>query len=100
MAELAHQAEEAVEVDVVERGLDLVHQVEGRGPAAEDGEEEGQRGHGALAAREQRDPAHVAAGRAHLDLDPRVEQVLGLGQHHAARAAREEQRDQRRRSAR
>ena len=30
VAELGHQAEEAVEVDVVEGGLDLVHHVEGR----------------------------------------------------------------------
>ena len=70
------RARKRLQVDVVERGLDLVHQVEGRGPAAEDGEEEGQRRHGALAAREQRDPAHVAPGRADLDLDAGVEQVV------------------------
>ena len=35
VAELVHEVEEPVEVHVVERGLDLVEQVEGRGPGAE-----------------------------------------------------------------
>ena len=42
--ELGDEPEEAVKVDVVERGLDLVHHVERRGAAAEHGEQEGQRG--------------------------------------------------------
>ena len=40
LAELADEVEEAVEVHVVEGGLDLVHHVEGRRPAAEDREQE------------------------------------------------------------
>ena len=45
VAELVDEGQEAAEIDVVERRLDLVHHVEGRGPAAEDGEQEGQRRH-------------------------------------------------------
>ena len=72
------QAEEPVEVDVVERRLDLVHHVEGRRPAAEHGEQEGQRGERALAAGQQRQLLHVLARRLGLDLDAGVEQVVGL----------------------
>ena len=60
-AELVDQAEEAVQVDVVERGLDLVHHVERRRAAAEHGEQERQRGEAALAARQQRQLLHVLA---------------------------------------
>src|SRR3546814_11672277 len=42
LAELVHEVEEAVQVDVVEGRLDLVHHVEGCRPAAEEGEGEGQ----------------------------------------------------------
>src|SRR5205807_3417368 len=77
VAELVHKVEEAMEVDVVEGGLDLVEQVEGGGPAAEDGEEEGERRQRALAAREQRELADVLAMGPSLDLDPRVEGVVG-----------------------
>src|SRR5438132_6417495 len=58
VAELVHEVEEAVQVDVVEGGLDLVEQVERRRAAAEDGEQERQGGEGALAAREQREVGH------------------------------------------
>ena len=71
------EVEEAVEVHVVEGGLDLVHHVEGRRAAAEHGEEERQRGERALATREQRQLAHVLARRLGLDLDAGVEQVVG-----------------------
>ena len=56
-AELVDEVEEPVQVHVVEGGLDLVHHVEGRRPAAEDGEQVGQRGERALAAGEQRELA-------------------------------------------
>ena len=69
LAELVHEVEEAVEVHVVEGGLDLVHHVEGRRPAAEHGEEEGQRGQRALATGEQRQLPHVLARRLGLHLD-------------------------------
>ncbi len=71
VAELVDQLEEALEVHVVQRRLDLVHQVEGRRARAEDGEQEGQCGHRTLAAREQGDATDVAAHRAYLDLDAR-----------------------------
>ena len=66
-----------MQVDVVERGLDLVHQVEGRRAAAEHGEQEGEGHQGPLAAGQQGQPAHVAARRADLDLDPGVERFSG-----------------------
>ena len=69
LAELVHEVEEAVEVHVVERGLDLVHHVEGRRPAAEHREQERQRGERALAAGEQRQLPHVLARRLGLHLD-------------------------------
>jgi hypothetical protein len=78
--ELVDQPEEAVQVDVVERGLDLVHHVEGRRPAAEHGEEEGQGGEAALAARQQRQLLHVLAAGLGLDLDAGVQQVVGVGE--------------------
>ena len=82
--------EEPLEVDVVEGGLHLVHQVEGRRPAPEHGEEVGQGHQRALATRQQGQAPHVAAGRTDLDLDPGVEQVLGVGQGEPAGASREE----------
>ena len=91
-AELGDQAEEAVQVDVVERGLDLVHHVERRRPAAEHGEQERQRGQAALAARQQRELLDVLAARLGLDLDAGVEQVVGLGEHEPPAAAREQRR--------
>ena len=64
VAELVHEVEEAMQVHVVERGLDLVHQVEGRGPGAEDREQERQRGERTLAAGEQRERLHALPARA------------------------------------
>jgi hypothetical protein len=78
-AELLDEPEEAVQVDVVERGLDLVHHVEGRRAAAEHGEQVRQRGEAALATRQQRQLLHVLAARLGLDLDAGVEQVVGAG---------------------
>ena len=53
VAELVDQVDEPAQVDVVEGRLDLVEDVEGRGPGPEDGEQEGQRGQRTLTAREQ-----------------------------------------------
>ena len=86
--ELVDQAQEPLQVHVVEGRLHLVHQVEGRRPAAEHGEQEGQGHERALASRQQGQAPHVAAGRPHLDLDPGVQQVLGVGEGQAAGAAR------------
>ena len=70
----AQQLEEAVDVEVVQRGLDLVEDVERARPGQEHREQEGQRGHRLLAAGQQRQALHFLAGRRDLDLDP--EQVL------------------------
>ena len=70
----AQQRQEAVDVEVVERGLDLVEDVERARPREEHGEQERQRGHRLLAARQQRQPLHRLARGRDLDLD--AEQVL------------------------
>ena len=93
-AELVDEGQEAVQVHVVESGLHLIHHVEGRGPAAEHREQEGQRGQCPLAAREQRQPLHVLAGRLGRDLDAGVEEVVGLGEAEASLAAREQRLEQ------
>ena len=90
LAELGDEAEEAMQVDVVEGRLDLVHHVERRRPAAEHGEQERQRREAALAAGEQRQLLDVLAAGLGLDLDAGLEQVVGLGEHEPSRAAREE----------
>jgi len=74
--ELGDEVEEPVEVDVVEGGLDLVHHVERRRPAAEHREQVGQRGQRPLAARQQRQLLDVLARRLGLDLDTAVERVV------------------------
>ena len=79
----AQQREEAVDVEVVERGLDLVEHVERARPREEDREQEGQRRERLLAAGQQRQALHRLAGRRHLDLDAEqvllVAGILGLG---------------------
>src|SRR5215207_553810 len=72
LREAAHEAEEAVDVDVVEGGLDLVQDVEGARPRHQHGEDEGQRDQRLLAAGEQRQPARRLARGRHLDLDTAV----------------------------
>ena len=63
------ELQEAVDVGVVERRLDLVEDVEGRRPGEEDGEHEGERDQRLLATGEQREPPRRLAGRGDLDLD-------------------------------
>src|SRR5918999_27357 len=74
----ADQLEEAVDVDVVERGLDLVQDVERARPGQEYGEHERQRHEGLLAARQQRQPLGGLAGRRNLDLDAGLALLLLL----------------------
>ena len=78
VGEAPDQLQEAVDVGVVEGGLDLVEDVEGAGPGEEDGEDEGQRDQRLLAAREQRELAGRLAGRGDLDLDPELLALLFL----------------------
>ena len=71
----AQEREEAVDVEVVERGLDLVEDVERARPGEEHGEQERERGQRLLAAGEQREAlGRLARGR-DLDLDAHL--VLG-----------------------
>ena len=73
--ERAQDLQEAVDVEVVERGLDLVEDVERARPGEEDGEQERERGHRLLAAGEQRQALGRLAGGRDLDLDAHL--VLG-----------------------
>ena len=74
VGEPAQDLQEAVDVEVVERGLDLVEDVERARPGEEDGEQERERGHRLLAAGEQRQAlGRLARGR---DLDLDAELVL------------------------
>src|ERR687895_2077474 len=72
------ELEEAVDVDVVERGLDLVQDVEGARAGQEDGEHERQRDEGLLAARQQGQSLRSLARRRDLDLDARIVLLLLL----------------------
>src|SRR2546425_11005860 len=73
--ELPEQAQEPVEVHVVESRFDLVQDVEGGRPRPEDGEGQRQAGQGPLAAGQEGEPTQVLAARPGLPLDPRLEQV-------------------------
>src|SRR5829696_5132252 len=77
VGEAAQQRQEAVDVEVVERRLDLVENVERARPGEEDREQEGERGHRLLAARQQRQPLRRLARGRDLDLDAHA--VLGRG---------------------
>jgi len=57
-----------------------IRHVERRRAAAEHGEQERQRRETALPTRQQRELLHVLTARLGLDLDPRVEQIVGLGE--------------------
>src|SRR5438094_7061497 len=77
----AQQRDEAADVRVVERGLDLVEQIERTGPSEEQREEERDGSECLLAARQERQALHLLAGRPQLDLDAGLALlVLGVGQ--------------------
>ena len=71
-------AEQAPEVRVVERGLDLVEDVERARARLEDRDQQGDRGERALPAGEQREPLDLLADRAHRHLDARRERIVGV----------------------
>ena len=64
VGEAAQELDEAPDVRVVERGLDLVQEVEGARPGEEEREEERDRAERLLAAGEEREPRDALAGRA------------------------------------
>src|SRR5581483_166793 len=92
VGEAPQQVDEAPDVRVVERGLDLVEQVEGARPREEEGEQERDRPERLLAAREQREPRDSLTCRTELDLDAGLAVLLGVGQREPALAAREQRR--------
>src|SRR5690606_37618191 len=84
------QDQQAAEVHVVERGLDLVQDVERARPSPEDRAEQRHRGERPFTAREQGQPLDLLARWARLDLDTGVEHVVGIGEDEAALTAGEE----------
>ena len=88
--ELAEDLQQPPQVGVVERGLDLVQDVERGRPGPEDRHYERDRGQRALPAGQQRQPLDLLARRPGLDLDPGDQQVVGLGKDQPALAAGEQ----------
>src|SRR5512133_697923 len=90
----AKELDEAADVRVVERGLDLVQEVERTRTREEERKQERDRPERLLAAGEQRQPRHAFAGRLQLDLDPGrrllVLRALLVGQEQPTLAAREQ----------
>src|SRR6478736_6176420 len=84
IAQLAEDLDEAAEVDVIERGLDLIHDVERAGAGLEDRDEHRDGGEGTLASGKQRQPLDLLAGWTRLDLDAGGEHVGGVGEHEPA----------------
>ena len=89
-AQFFEDGDEPAQVGVIKRGLDLVHDVEGRGPCLEDGHQQRHGRQGAFAAGKQREPLDFLAGRAGFDLDAGGEHVGGVGQDQPALAAGEQ----------
>src|SRR5262249_14957838 len=74
------ELDEAADVRVVERRLDLVEKIERARPGEEQREEEGDRAERLLAAGEKREPLDALAGGTQLDLDARPFRfLLGVG---------------------
>src|SRR5207247_3378885 len=91
LGELSQELDEAPDVRVVERGLDLVQKVEGARAREEEREEERDRPERLLAAREKREARDALARRLQLDLDPGLLAFpLRLAAYEPALAAREE----------
>ena len=74
----AQQLQETIEVHVIERGLDLVEDVERARPGQEYGEHEGERHQRLLAPGHQRQPARGLARGRQLDLDAELVLFLAL----------------------
>src|SRR5947209_7736137 len=89
----AQQLDEAADVRVVERRLDLVQEIERARPREEEREQERDCAEGLLAARQQREPLHLLADRAEMDLDAGLFlRVVALDELEPALAAGEERR--------
>ena len=88
--EAVEQLDEAADVRLVERCVHFVEHAEGGGLHHVDGEEEGHRRHGALAAGEERDALELLAGRLGDDLDAALERVALVHEDEVGLTAREE----------
>src|SRR5713101_983734 len=75
LADLLDEAAEAVDIGVVEGGVDLVQHADRRRVGEEHGKEQRQPGQGLLAAREQRHHLQPLARRARHDLEAGLERV-------------------------
>ena len=93
LAQLLVDLQQPAEVGVVERGLDLVEDVERRRPGLEQRDQEGHRHQGALATGEQGEPLDLLAGWPGLHLDAGGEHVAGVGEDEPPLAAREQPRE-------
>ncbi len=93
LAQLLEQPDQPAQVDVVERGLHLVHHVERRRPRPEDRHQHRHRGQRLLATGQQRQPLDLLARRPGLDLDAGGQHVVGIGEQQPALAAGEQRRE-------
>ena len=95
LPQLLVDLQQPAEVGVVERGLDLVEDVERARARLEERHQEGHRHQRALSAGEQREPLDLLARGPGLDLDAGGEHVRGVGEHQPALPAGEEPRERR-----
>ena len=93
LPDVLQQVVEPEDVGFVERGVDLVQQAERSRPDQEDGENEGDGGHGLLAAGQQAHARELLAGRVDHVFDPGFQRLVGLGQHEFGRPAVEQARE-------
>ena len=82
--------DEAVDVGLVQGGVDFVEHAERAGPAAEDGQQHGHAGERLFAAAKKRNAARFLAGRPGDDLDAAVENIHAFFQHDVGLAAAEQ----------
>lgn len=90
LGHLANQIVEAIDVRVVEWGIDFVEQTERAGPNEEHGEDHCHGGERFFAAGEERHALQLLAGGLRHDFDPRFEQVGFVGEDELRLAAAEE----------
>src|SRR5690606_586261 len=94
LREFAHHVAKATDVGLVERGVDLVEEAKGARLDQENPENQANGGQGFLTAREQLEALDLLAWRLRHDLDPGVQEVVGLGHHQLGTATIEEAREE------
>ena len=83
-----------MQVDIVQRRLDLIHHIERRRPTTEHSEEVRQSGQRALTAGQQRQLLDILAAWLGFHLDASVQQVIRISQHQSPGTAGEQQSEQ------